>query len=509
MALGKKNLYPTGFALCFLLSFTAFSQNQQIHFKSGYAKSDVGYLISLPSNYKTSKNQGAVIFLHPGSSAGSDLNKLKTQIPENLVKGCKESSLLLIAPQLPVALANRWPEDLINEFLDDAIKKFKIDIDRIYITGFGKGGGATWDYIIKYPDRVTAAIPIGGYGNPHSICKAKAIPILAFHGGLDTSVPPQTSRELTRTLHRCNGKIHYTEYPKLGYECWKETYANPNIYKWMASKNKKDSTYQQVTDDFMLDKSLKAYKLPLSLQNIGGILYTDQNRIFAVNESGNQPYIFEIDTFAHVKQLIKLDQAINLEWRDLSSDDSGNILIGDIGNTSGKRTTFQIYILPLREIYGQAAKMIPEKIEFTLPNETFVNSHKWNFESFIWFQNNYYLFGTQDNKIYVFKVTYGQPIAELIKVANIPLNVTASFRVTSADMSRDFKTLALLGEEDMLILSGFTGEDFFGGTVSAVKYGFKSAKSGVAFINSSKVLISERNESGLYEPRLIVLPVSH
>ncbi len=101
------------------------------------------------------------------------------------------------------------------------------------------GGVRNWDAVGRYPDLFAAAVPICGGGDPSTIEKMLKTPIWAFHGGKDKVVLPQRSREMIDGLKKAGADPKYTEYPDAGHDSWTETYANPDLYRWMFGQRRK------------------------------------------------------------------------------------------------------------------------------------------------------------------------------------------------------------------------------------------------------------------------------
>jgi len=72
--------------------------------------------------------------------------------------------------------------DKIFHFIELAIKHWNVNPDQIVITGYSKGGEATWNYAIKYPQVFEAAIPMGG---THILNEKPTIPIYGIIGEND------------------------------------------------------------------------------------------------------------------------------------------------------------------------------------------------------------------------------------------------------------------------------------------------------------------------------------
>ena len=58
-----------------------------------------------------------------------------------------------------------WQPQELSDLLDEIVEKYKVDKDRIYVTGLSMGGYGVWDAIQRYPRRFAAAVPVCGGGD--------------------------------------------------------------------------------------------------------------------------------------------------------------------------------------------------------------------------------------------------------------------------------------------------------------------------------------------------------
>ena len=70
----------------------------------------------------------------------------------------------------------------LTALLDDAVTRYKIDKDLIYLTGISMGGFGTWSFAASAADRFAAIIPICGGGEPIAAGRLAKMPIWVFHG---------------------------------------------------------------------------------------------------------------------------------------------------------------------------------------------------------------------------------------------------------------------------------------------------------------------------------------
>ncbi len=125
--------------------------------------------------------------------------------------------------------------------VDDVAARYKVDKDRIYVTGLSMGGFGTWAFAAAFPDRVAAIIPICGGGNPADAKKLKELPIWVFHGAKDPVVPSSRSEAMIKALKEAGAsKVKFTLYPEAGHDAWTATYKNPEVWEWLLKQKRPD-----------------------------------------------------------------------------------------------------------------------------------------------------------------------------------------------------------------------------------------------------------------------------
>ena len=103
-----------------------------------------------------------MLFLHGAGERGNDLNLVKKHGPPRLVEEGKSFPFVIVSPQCP---ENHWWEPVaLTGLLDEIVEKYKIDKDRIYVTGLSMGGFGTWSLAAYSPKRFAAIVPICGGG---------------------------------------------------------------------------------------------------------------------------------------------------------------------------------------------------------------------------------------------------------------------------------------------------------------------------------------------------------
>ncbi len=98
---------------------------------------------------------------------------------------------------------------------------------------------ATWDLLGRVPERIAAAVPICGGGDPSLAGKFKDVPVWAFHGEADPVVPVKTTREMITALEQAGGQPKATFYPEVNHDSWTRTYDDPELIRWMFGQRQK------------------------------------------------------------------------------------------------------------------------------------------------------------------------------------------------------------------------------------------------------------------------------
>lgn len=96
----------------------------------------------------------------------------------------------------------------LDELLRDVLREFRVDPERIYLSGLSNGGTGTYYYATRWPHRFTAAVSAMGGGafvsflDPPFPENATHLPLLFLHGERDATIPAEATR---RTVERFRG----------------------------------------------------------------------------------------------------------------------------------------------------------------------------------------------------------------------------------------------------------------------------------------------------------------
>ncbi|WP_438711804.1 hypothetical protein ACSTS3_04310 [Aquimarina muelleri] len=254
------------------------------------------------------------------------------------------------------------------------------------------------------------------------------------------------------------------------------------------------------------------HSFPNSLNEISGITMLSNNKVYAINDSGNDNTLFCLDLKGEILQQIKIPETKNIDWEDLAYDHKDNIYIGDFGNNSNDRKDLNIY-----KVSGILSNSLSvSKIEFTYEDQKKFPPKKkelnFDVEAFIYLKNNLYLFTKNRSKkakgitkLYKIPTTSGQHIAKLIGEYEICNNNSDCF-ITGAAINKTNDKIALLTHDKVFLLRDFKGDNLWNGNIQKIKLHHNSQKEGICFKNDSTLFITDEKtghkKASLYEYQL-------
>ena len=245
------------FLVLFLGGFSTFSQTFTPKRGVGIVPHCNGYYEYLPQGYETGTETYPLLIFNHGTGESGDGNAgitklVNTGLPKLINTGGFPTSFtvngevfrfIVICPQY-----TSWPTVAdVDAVLNYALGHYRVNTNRIYMTGLSMGGGITWDFAAqaKLVVKLAAMVPICG-ASSESKQKAKVIadaglPVWATHNLHDPTVNVNTTINYINDILARNpsAPVKYTIFNASGHDAWTKTYNpsfeenNMNIYEWM------------------------------------------------------------------------------------------------------------------------------------------------------------------------------------------------------------------------------------------------------------------------------------
>ncbi len=101
----------------------------------------------------------------------------------------------------------------VLDVIAEGQRAYRIDVNRIYLTGHSMGGFGTWSVAMNQPQVFAALAPVAGGGDPMGMSKIAHIPQLVVHGDHDRIVSVERSRLMVEAAKKLKVELKYLEIP--------------------------------------------------------------------------------------------------------------------------------------------------------------------------------------------------------------------------------------------------------------------------------------------------------
>jgi predicted esterase len=199
------------------------------------------YLRFLPADYNDDPNQQwpMILWLHGAGNRGSDALSIRAAGgPPSRIRNNDPllDDFIVLSPQCKSgeSWGDSAAQDNIDTLVDEHLARFRIDPDRIIITGQSMGGRGTYTSALRHPNKYAALVPICGNGDNTQATVIAHLPIWIFHGDQDGTVPYQASVDWDNALIAAGAQNNDFHTIVGGpHNVWTETYQRADLYEWM------------------------------------------------------------------------------------------------------------------------------------------------------------------------------------------------------------------------------------------------------------------------------------
>jgi predicted peptidase len=210
------------------------------------------YAVYVPPDFDTVDAWPVILALHGAGERGTDgARQLQIGLAAAIRAHPERVPAIVVFPQAPEGTS--WlgePADAAMAALDEAMREFHGDPDRVYATGLSMGGYGTIHLALAHPRRFAALVVVCGGIFAHAtttavrqsplatsyaqVAKAlRATPVWLFHGADDDVIPAAESRALFAALRAEGAPVRYTEYAGVGHASWTRAYEERELWEWL------------------------------------------------------------------------------------------------------------------------------------------------------------------------------------------------------------------------------------------------------------------------------------
>lgn len=166
---------------------------------------------------------------------GEDLELVDVHGFSKILKDAEYECIVLM-PQCPNNTFWAAHVESIVQLIEQLIREYDADKDRVYLTGLSMGGYGTWFTSMARPDLFAAIAPVCGGGMAWN-AEVLTMPVWAFHGVEDPTVSVTQSDEMVEALRELGKDVTYTRLEGVEHDVWEYAY-NEKLLEWFLSKNR-------------------------------------------------------------------------------------------------------------------------------------------------------------------------------------------------------------------------------------------------------------------------------
>jgi WD40 repeat protein len=264
-----------------------------------------------------------------------------------------------------------------------------------------------------------------------------------------------------------------------------------------CSSERKKSGFVAAKADYKIET---VGKLPKNLNESSGLARVkgSENTYWTHNDGGNTSELYEINKKGEEISRVNFPTLPNIDWEDLAQDNNGNVFIADIGNNANNRRDLKIY--KVNPTKPEAVETIGISYADQREFPPLRKDQNYDCEAVVYHQKKLYLFSKNRSaddkfvKMYVFPAeagSYSAAPADSIYIKTM---------VTSADISPDGRTLALLSYGKVFLFDISEGLNFRKPT-SCIKIG-RGQSEAIAFVNNTDFMFTNEHQRNIYMARL-------
>ena len=223
------------------------------------------YKLFVPANYDSVHQWPVILFLHGGAEGGSDGNRQTREgIGAALTKWPERVPAIVVLPQAPMdSIWTGVSDRIAMGALDATMRDFRVDSDRVYLTGLSMGGYGTWQFAVDHPNIFAALVPIcagvqaplwvprlrvavpDSVRDPYAYVASRIgrLPVWIFHNAYDVIVLAGESRRMFEALRQIGAPVRFTEYQSALHDAWTAAYADPELWRWLFSQRRERGAY--------------------------------------------------------------------------------------------------------------------------------------------------------------------------------------------------------------------------------------------------------------------------
>ncbi|KPL02007.1 MAG: hypothetical protein AMK75_03325, partial [Planctomycetes bacterium SM23_65] len=236
----------------------------ELAYLSDIDRSAQPYYLYIPETTDLKRPVPLVIFLHGYVGDLDKVNWFDQTVSDSVKRLAKKLGGILLAPfaRSNTDFLGVGERDVLHTI--ELVKRdYRIDADRVYLSGASMGASGVWAIGAHYPHLFAALIPASGrtdYNLWHDIERGvltpfkqfivdrdyvvtmkvnfRNLPAFAFHGEDDWLVKPDQSRKMVQTLREQGFEALYHQFPRGDHWSCFDAFDNAGLVAWLRTKKR-------------------------------------------------------------------------------------------------------------------------------------------------------------------------------------------------------------------------------------------------------------------------------
>jgi hypothetical protein len=245
---------------------------------------------------------------------------------------------------------------------------------------------------------------------------------------------------------------------------------------------------------------VEKFALPVALNESSGAIFFN-DKLITHNDSGGENKLYELDINSGlITREVTISNATNVDWEDITQDDS-SIYIGDIGNNiSGNRTDLKIYKISKSD-YLSSETVNAQTIAFSYSDQAdftalSANTTEWDSEALVSFDATNLILFTKNwvngvTKAYLLPKAQGS-----YSLTPLATTLNSSGLISGGTFNPLSGKLYLIGYNSLQpfvwVSENFSGSDIFSGTntkATLPSLGFEQTEA-ITFVNENQYFVT-------------------
>jgi predicted esterase len=209
-----------------------------------------GSLVYLPPAYASEPDRSwpLILFLHGSGDRGTDGLVIAQNSPFRFITAGGRPEAIVVAPLLDLDNAT-FPTDYLDAVLDDALATYRVDPDRVTLTGMSMGGESAYRFARHRPEAFAGVAVLCGFDPAHFPAsigwgyevapdppgRLAGVQVRAIHGRDDTVVPLEAAQATVDELGQAGVDVELEILEHHDHDVWTDAFADPALFDWLLA----------------------------------------------------------------------------------------------------------------------------------------------------------------------------------------------------------------------------------------------------------------------------------